>query len=440
MDYRHPTQPADTPARLAPQTLPPTYRLTLPGPLLDALGDLSCRFVAALLKVAHQVVHQRRGFPTLAELGLAAPHIALLGAQLPAAPTDLLVIGRLDVVTNGTDYVAYELNGDQPGGLEYVSLVEDGLTLPADSSLAATSPYRCYLDAAIHHYQQRTGRSQPTGVLLLGNRYHLLTRLQEALTRFFSCPVLVSQQGEGCEFDGEHLLWRDPQGVARPVDLVLRSPRVNIYELCAEPFLPVRRAWESGAAVLVNPPHSRVAGCKALLPALRQEHLLDRADVTATEAEAVARLLPEVIRVTESQRALLQGQQERWVLKAPLGGKGDQVYIGPVTEPAVWEAVLDQALGAPGWTASAYHPPFDHQVTLDDSERTVRTPASTDPYVVVGEQMAVAGILSRAVIPTTDDPAELRSVKLNLLGKNTYLGSDGVERSRTVGLGRILRA
>jgi hypothetical protein len=350
----------------------------------------------------------------------------------------VLVIGRLDVATDGERYVAYELNGDQPGGLEYVSLLQDG-PLSEGGPLPPTSPYRAYLDAATAYFYRHTGRERPEGVLLLANRYHLLAQLRQALARYFDCPVVVSQRGEGCRSDAKRLLADDAQGRPQPVDLVLRSPRVNIYELCDPELQAVRQAWELGRAVIVNPPHARVAGCKALLPVLARQDLLARAQVTGAEREAVTRLLPTVVRVGSWNRELLQRQQRRWVIKAPLGGKGDQVFLGPDTDDETWHAALGRACREPGWTASAFCPPFTHQVTLDATGRKVRTPASTDPYVVSGDALSVAGILSRAVLPQTDDPAELQSVKLNLLGENTYHGTDGAIRHRIVGLGRVLR-
>ncbi len=433
-------RPAPVTGTLPPagEALPPTFTLRLPTEALERLDTLSRHAVSAILRVAHRIVHGAPGFPPLEALGLARGHARLLRHRLPEEPRDLLVIGRLDVTTDGQRFVTYELNGDQPGGLEYVSLLEDGLYWPDGAALPPRSPYGPYLEAALSYYRRQTGRDQPEGVLLLGNRYHLATRLRRALESFFDAPVRYSELGQRCGFDGTRLLHCAHGRRRQAVDLVLRSPRVNIYELTAVPLMAVRNAWLARRAVIVNPPHARVAGCKALLPLLGEPEIRRRAGLSDEEQQALDELVPEVIAVDEQTAVRLLSERSRWVLKAPLGGKGQQVYVGPALDDRTFNAVVSQALGNPGWTASAYHPPFHLPIVPDEPPRDpVTTPVSIDPYLVVSDQIRIAGRLCRAVLPETADPAELAHVKLNLLGRDTWVDADGVERQRRVGLGRV---
>ena len=433
-----PTGPDEVPTGVSALTLPPTFELRLPEAQLARLEALSGHAVSAIVRVAHQILRGAAGFPGLEALGLEREHVALLRRNLPVEARDILVLGRLDVTTDGEQFASYELNGDQPGGLEYVSLLEDGVAFPPGKGLRPGSPYGAYLEAMLAYFRRHTGRAHPEGVLLLGNRYHLLARLQEALERFFDAPVRCSQLGERCGFDGQRLLYGESAPDHQAVDLVVRSPRVNIYQLSSEPFGAVRDAWLAGRIVLVNPPHSRVAGCKALYPLLRDPSIRDRAGVTDSEADALDRLIPEVVPVDDQSFARIQAERPRWVIKAPLGGKGENVFLGPEQEDAAWSAIVARARRSPGWTASSFRPPFHLPVYVDAAPGSNPVvPVSVDPYVTVGDDFRVAAFLCRAVLPQTSDPAELEHVKLNLLGRNLYTDSQGAERTRVIGLGRV---
>lgn len=417
-------------------SLPPTFRVHLPPAQLQQLRQRSTGLVSLLAKLAHGVVHGRPGFPSLNELGLSPDHAGVLGRNLPERFDDVLVLGRLDVTTDGERMFSYELNADQPGGMEYVSLLESPV-LPA-GALPAGSVYRPYLAAASDHFCRRSGRSQPEGVLLLANGYHLIERLHQALSRHFACPVHLRQAPADATFDGKRLSVRGPGGVAHAIDLVVRSPRVNIYELVSEPYAAVRAAWEREAAVIVNPPHSRVAGCKSLYAYLDDQLLLDRVDATAAEREAAVALVREVVPVMPHNAGELRRNAQAWVLKAPLGGKGSNVHLGPETDPTAWDTLVHRAITEPGWTAASFQPPYALPIEPDDRPGAhIASPTSIDPYVVMTTPPQVAGFLVRAVIPTRDDPAELANVKLNLLGTNRYRASDGTEHTRTIGLGAI---
>jgi hypothetical protein len=67
----------------------------------------------------------------------------------------------------------------------------------------------------------------------------------------------------------------------------------------------------------------------------------------------------------------------------------------------------------------------------------MHVPTTVDPYVTIGREVSAPGFLCRSVIPKTDDPAEIENVKLNLMGTNTYIGSDGGLRERLIGFGYI---
>ena len=428
-----------------------SFTVPLSAAAVGRLERLSAGLVEALMKVAYQVLLATPGFPSLAELGFTRPMRGLLQARRPADYRELLVIGRLDVSTDGQQHVSYELNGSQPGGMEYLELFAHpelallsspgaragegrGEVLPSQFEVL----YRCYAEAALERYAAERGREAPRGILLLGHGYHLLEVQHRALARQLGRKIFVAPDGRDCELEGNELFWRNAKGRRHRVDLVFRSPRASFEALLRRENTALRRAWRQGALTVVNPPHSKLVGWKPLAVCLGEERLLDLAGVSAAERTAIAALVPTTERVVPGQLSRFEEARCDWVLKGPRAGRGKLVWLGAETSAAQWREQLAYAAGQPGWICQRMQPPYSLRLRLhDEADTAIVAPASVDPYVVVGSRTRVPSFLCRGVIPATADPAEVANVKLNLLGANRYTDSAGVLRQRQIGFGFV---
>lgn len=417
-------------------TQDPAFTAQLSPAQLARLDQLSTDFVGALLTFSHRILQRDAAFPSLVELGLAPEHAELLYRKVPERWQDVLMIGRLDVNTDGEAFVSYELNGDQPGGLAMVAELWHGRKTPAPEAPPCPE-YRAYLSAAAGYYRVRSSRRDPAGILLLPNGYAQLAMEQRELAAYFGQPVHVATDLSRLRFDGRELGYQDEAGRRHVIDLVFRCPRVNIYQLVASDYAPIREAYLADAAVLVNPAHARVAGSKSLYGLLADPRRQDAAQLSDGQREAVLALLPQTIFVDESNVAQLRAERAQWVLKAALGGRGQRVWLGADTSDEAWAALL--AAREPGFTCQEFRPPYRLPIRVDGAPADERpsVPISIAPFVTGGESPGVAGYLVRAVIPVAGDRAELENVKLNLLGANDYVGDDGTLRHRVVGIGRL---
>jgi hypothetical protein len=414
----------------------PSFEVRLPRASIAALASLSARCVTGLARLAWLVLRGGRGFPSLADLGFSRPAIALLQHRVPASPEEMLVIGRLDVTTDGTRHFSYELNGSQPGGIDYAEIFSAPRLWARRE--ATGSIYEAFVGDALYRYRREAAPREPLGILVLGHGYHQLNAMHASLERAFGRPVLVAEDARQCSFDGEHFYGPEENGRAAIVDLVLRSPRASFEQLLAPENRALRRAWRRGKVLLVNPPHAKVVGWKPLFALASRDTLCQRAGVTEAEWQALKTLASGVLPVNAHHASRFQEERELWVLKHPSRGRGALVWIGAETPPREWRARIAHAARGRGWICQRFHAPYVLEITIHDREATrLRAPVSVDPYVTLGAEVTVPGFLCRAVIPTRGDPAELERVKLNLMGENRYVGSDGAVHQRTVGFGQL---
>jgi hypothetical protein len=281
-------------------------------------------------------------------------------------------------------------------------------------------------------------REQPRGLLLVSYGFHFEALLRGALERFFGQEVRVSEDGSDCFQGGDVLMHRGPAGDAKPVDLVFRTSRVNFYELIDEKNVAMIEAWRRGAVVIANPPQSKVVGVKTIYAHLRDEALLRAAGVTEAERHAIDQLLP-VTRLLDARSAPeVAAHPAGWVIKGPLGGRGQVVFLGPETDPAEWRTLVAARAREAGWIAMEFQRPHRMTITLHDAAQTrVTVPISVEPYLVAGTRVEVPMCFCRAVVPRTDDPAELENVKMHIFNQTLYTASDGATRERQIGFGYV---
>jgi uncharacterized circularly permuted ATP-grasp superfamily protein len=348
----------------------------------------------------------------------------------------MMVIGRLDVTTDGERYYTYECNGSQPGGMEFVELFAHPWFADAEAAAQIEQLYSHYVGNALHFFQQKTSRREPTGILLLRHHYHLCNTLHAMLERHLGRKVFMSEDGSDCSWDGQRLLFLDNQGKRHSIDLIFRSPRTTLEELMEGKNATLLKAWKKGKVVIVNPPHAKIVGWKTLYVYLKRRDLWPMSELTEAEITAIEQILPEISLVDEENVARLREHKDDWVLKYTLRGRGAMVWLGPELSQQTWDERVNRAVEHPGWICQRFHAPFSLPITLHDHARSqLVVPATVDPFVTIGESLSVPSCLCRAVIPVHGDAAELKNVKLNILGENIYKDPNGVSRERCIGFG-----
>lgn len=419
----------------------PSFTVYLPSETIDRYKRLGLRFVEGLTKVAYQVLRKHPSFPSLQELGFTPAKINFLQHNIPETYEDMMVLGRLDMTTDGTKFLTYEFNGSQPGGLEYAGFFAHPLFSTRGGGEHLLSLYRDYFHNTLAFFAKKSSRSQPRGILLLSHNYHLIDGLRESLEQQYGHRLFLSTDASTCSIQNRTLFFQDARGRKHPIDLVMRSPRASFERLLERENTVLRKAWREGHVVLVNPPHSKIVGWKTLYVYLQQEKLLDLAELTDEEREAIASILPPIIVVTPRTASACKTNKDEWVLKNTLRGRGTMVWLGPETAQKEWNILIDKAAHEKGWICQQFRPPFQLPIVVHDRYQTrVTVPITIDPYVSIGDIHTVPGFLCRAVIPTHQDEAELQNVKLNLLGQNQYVAADGSSRERTIGFGHLAPA
>lgn len=416
----------------------PSFTAYLPELTIQQYKTLGLRFVEGLSKLAYQILLGHPAFPSLQELGFSQSKIHFMQHNLPQNYKEMMVISRLDMSTDGTHFLTYECNGSQPGGLEYAAFFSHPLFTSLGGGESLQTLYHDYLHNSLAFYRNKTSRSEPQGILLLSNNYHLIHPLHAALELYLQRPVFLANNAASCLVEGKTFLFQDEHGRKHPIDLVMRSPRASLEALLERENAVLRKAWRQGNVVIVNPPHAKIVGWKTLYVYLQQEKLLDLAEVTDEQRDAIAQILPPIEVVTQASKDRYLEHKDQWVLKNTLRGRGTMVWLGPELSQAEWNKRIERASGQKGWICQQFEAPFQLPIHLHDLHHScVTVPITLDPYVTLGDIDSVTGFLCRAVIPTHGDLAELRNVKLNLLGRNQYQATNGSTQERIIGFGHL---
>ncbi len=199
-------------------------------------------------------------------------------------------------------------------------------------------------------------------------------------------------------YDGERLRLFDT-----PIDLVVRhyktdwwSERQSAWDdedvpdaaPLDEPLEAVLAAMLDGKCAVMNPFGAVVPQNKRAMAFMWER--IHR--FSAKSQDVIRELVPPTRRLEAIHREQLLAQKDDWVLKSDYGAEGDEVVIGRLVTPDVWQASLEHA--RPGrWIVQRYF-----EALTDDTGASV----NHGVFVVAGE---TAGFYARVQAGATDESA-----------------------------------
>lgn len=278
------------------------------------------RLNAALDRVAARVLDS----PALLDrLGVPPPLRAVIRAEREHPHS----IVRYDLFQTGAGWMLPEFNEDAPGGFNE-ALAAGALfnRLPAP---ARQADFARALIAALPP-GGRAGLVFATGY---AEDLQQMLVVAELLRAHGVEPVLASPAHLTCGLLGK------PRLLGRPVDWILRFFPAEWYG-----YLDNLAAWRRAAArVPVVNPLSRIARqSKGLFALWREPGLADPED-----AETLNRHTPHTEFFDPARAAGYLADREGWVIKRLFGRMGDNVAIGRLCPPAIWEKAVAEALKKP---------------------------------------------------------------------------------------------
>jgi len=262
---------------------------------------------------------------------------------------------------------------------------------------------RALVDAVVGEWRRR-GESRSPRIAIV-DWADVRTRAdQEILGRAFI------DRGFGCALaDPRELTFREGRLLAPsgPVDLVYRRAVLSEVAEREDEVREFLAAYASGRVPFVNTFRCRPSEDKAFFAILTDEAFASL--MTAEERAFVERLVPWTRRVEErhTRRAgreidlvphVLE-HRPRLVLKPAHGYGGQEVLVGNETEPAVWEAAVMNALGAP-WVVQERVEIPEEQFPIFEAGRLSFTSlkVNTNPFYVRGAESGAVTRCSRSSV------------------------------------------
>ncbi len=236
-----------------------------------------------------------------------------------------------------------------------------GIVYPTEftEDLALVRLYRTWLEGA--------GYS-----VALGSPYNLTTREGDPTARLFDEPVSVLLRHYKTDWWSERASAWDDEVLADQAPLL-------------DPLRVAFDALASRKTVTVNPFGAVLAQNKRMM-AFFWEHI-HRFSVRAQDT--IRSLVPVTSRLETLHPELLRAQRDEWVIKSDYGAEGDEVLVGRLTAPDVWEKSLAHARKG-RWVAQRY---FD--AVKDTRGRTT----NLGVFLVAGRP---AGLYGRVHLGATD--------------------------------------
>ena len=363
-----------------------------------------------LLEIAARVA--RRVFD--GDVGRLCAFLGTPAAEVPWVAIDPgepdVVLSRLDAFLTPDGPRFIEINSDAPAGFGYSDAMAAVFReLPTFQSFAARRSLsyepsdRALVDAVVGEWRRR-GESRSPRIAIV-DWADVRTRAdQEILGRAFI------DRGFGCALaDPRELTFREGRLLAPsgPVDLVYRRAVLSEVAEREDEVREFLAAYASGRVPFVNTFRCRPSEDKAFFAILTDEAFASL--MTAEERAFVERLVPWTRRVEErhTRRAgreidlvphVLE-DRPRLVLKPAHGYGGQEVLVGNETEPAVWEAAVMNALGAP-WVVQERVEIPEEQFPIFEAGRLSFTSlkVNTNPFYVRGAESGAVTRCSRSSV------------------------------------------
>ncbi len=332
---------------------------------------------------------------------LLRPCRGLLRQQVIARPDAFLVDERIQYL---------EFNAESPAAVAWTDLFEQTFReLEPMQELPwarRTIGSRCqqllvdaFLEAAQAYGLQRAPRVAVVDWMEVPTirEHHLVARCLQArgVPAFVADPRQMELRGDRLYADG------------RPVDLIYR--RVILGELLAKRDEPgpsaMLEAIRRDLVCIVNPFITRVPGSKAFMALLsdpRNEHLFSKEQVEVLRAVVPwTRVVASTrVRFHEHDGDLLEIarlEKDRMVIKPTYSYGGKGVSIGPETDQAEWERLLNKAASEPGdWTVQEYVTIPEEPFPVYEPEfATTSLKVNLNPYLFGGRFAGAIVRLSR---------------------------------------------
>lgn len=369
---------------------------------------LSAREQAALYRAAEQVAsvyndvcHMCADEPELLDsfFGLTPFQKAMWEASRPMWHG----IARADVFETEEGYAFAELNSDTPTGeaeaivLNHTVHPQHPGTLDPNSALAAAY---CEMVEGLASYTLGEGFSRVAGIVypteftedlgvirlfkrwfeergwevVLGSPYNLALDA-EGRACLFDVPFSVMLRHYKTDWWGERISAWDDENVPDAEPLT-------------EPLGIAIAATLAGKLCVVNPFGAVLPQNKRSM-AFMWEHI-HRFGPAAQDV--IRRFIPATFRLETLDPKVLAAEQDEWVLKSDYGAEGEEVILGKLTTPEIWQKSLAHA--RPGrWVAQRY---FEARANADGEV------VNYGVYLVAGN---AAGIYSRTHKGATTDEA-----------------------------------
>jgi len=161
--------------------------------------------------------------------------------------------------------------------------------------------------------------------VVLGSPYNLGIDDDDRLELFGEHPSLVLRHYKTDWWAERQSVWTD--------DTVLDPAPLSA------PLQALLRAQAARTAVVVNPLGAIASQNKRLMA-----FCWERIHRFSTPAQqTIQRLIPYTARLESMHEVQLRADKDRWVIKSDHGAEGDEVIIGRLTSPEVWEKTLEKA-------------------------------------------------------------------------------------------------
>lgn len=301
---------------------------------------------------------------------LAATFLGLTATQLrmwQECKTLWHGIARVDAFQTKDGWKVPELNSDTPTGIaEAVTL--SALTATGDSRNDPNAALEARIAAAFEHYAKSLlGDASKKRV---GIVYPTEFTEDLSLIRFYK--RMFEARGYAVSLGSPYNL-REENGTLflfdEPISLLVRHYKTDWWserssawldetvtdtEPLTEPLHCIFRAVAAGSVVVLNPFGSVITQNKRIM-AFFWEHLHR---FNGKAQRTIEKYIPMTARLENLHIELIRSQRIEWVLKSAYGAEGDQVVIGALTAPEVWNEVLaNTRVGL--WVAQRY---FDVQL------------------------------------------------------------------------------
>ena len=275
-------------------------------------------------------------------------------------------VARADVFLTEDGPLVCELNCDTPTGEPEAVLLPSLVPPPpgyVDPNVGLPGRFLALLEEIGRHTLEAGLPERP----VVGLVYP--TELTEDLSVVRLYRRWMEERGWSVILGAPYNLGRGEEGEVllfdQPCDLVVRHYKTDWWgerrpvwldaepfpdaEPLGEPLLALLQGPLAGRCAVVNPFGSVLAQNKRMMAFFWEKlELFSRSAQNAIRAH-----VPYTCRLESMLREQLAAERDQWVLKSDYGAEGDEVIVGPLTSPQLWEESLRQV--APGrWVAQRF--------------------------------------------------------------------------------------